>query len=75
MTGSHAASARLAREWHDVDMMNDKALAMKARELGIDILIDLGGYGDCGADGRLRVSSGAGADEMGRHAEPQLRPC
>jgi protein O-GlcNAc transferase len=36
----------LAREWHDTDMMNDKALAIKARELGIDILIDLGGYGE-----------------------------
>ena len=36
----------VAREWHDVDTMNDKALAVKARELGIDILIDLGGYGD-----------------------------
>ena len=36
----------LAREWHDVDALNDKALAAKARELGIDILIDLGGYGD-----------------------------
>ncbi len=36
----------LAREWHDVDMIDDKQLAMKARELGIDILIDLGGYGD-----------------------------
>jgi protein O-GlcNAc transferase len=36
----------LAREWHDVDTMTDKALVLKARELGIDILIDLGGYGD-----------------------------
>jgi protein O-GlcNAc transferase len=36
----------VAREWHDVDAMNDKALALKAREFGIDILIDLGGYGD-----------------------------
>ena len=27
-------------------MMDDKQLAMKVRELGIDILIDLGGYGD-----------------------------
>ena len=48
--GSHDWMARrfraLAREWHDVDMMNDKALAIKARELGIDILIDLGGYGE-----------------------------
>ena len=48
--GTHDWIARrfrsLAREWHDVDTMDDKALAMKARELGIDILIDLGGYGD-----------------------------
>jgi protein O-GlcNAc transferase len=36
----------LSREWHDVDMMHDKALAMKARDLGVDILIDLGGYGE-----------------------------
>ena len=36
----------VARQWLDVDALNDKALAMKARELGIDILIDLGGYGD-----------------------------
>jgi protein O-GlcNAc transferase len=36
----------VAREWHDVDTMSDKALVVKARELGIDILIDLGGYGD-----------------------------
>ena len=38
----------LAREWHDVDALNDKALAVKARELGIDILIDFGGYGEAG---------------------------
>ncbi len=38
----------LAREWHDVDTLNDAALAARARELGIDILIDLGGYGDAG---------------------------
>ena len=36
----------LAREWHDVDTLSDTALAAKARALGIDILIDLGGYGD-----------------------------
>ncbi len=36
----------VAREWHDVDQLDDRALALKARELGIDILIDLGGYGD-----------------------------
>ncbi len=36
----------LAREWHDVDTLSDPALAEKARALGIDILIDLGGYGD-----------------------------
>jgi predicted O-linked N-acetylglucosamine transferase (SPINDLY family) len=38
----------LAREWHDVDTLSDPALAEKARALGIDILIDLGGYGDSG---------------------------
>ena len=36
----------IAGDWHDIDRLDDKALAMKARELGIDILIDLGGYGD-----------------------------
>jgi predicted O-linked N-acetylglucosamine transferase (SPINDLY family) len=38
----------LAREWHDVDTLTDPALAAKARALEIDILIDLGGYGDAG---------------------------
>ncbi len=38
----------VAREWHDIDALNDPALAAKARSLGIDILIDLGGYGDAG---------------------------
>ena len=38
----------LARDWHDVDALSDPALAAKARALGIDILIDLGGYGDSG---------------------------
>jgi protein O-GlcNAc transferase len=38
----------LARDWHDVDALSDPALAAKARALGIDILIDLGGYGDAG---------------------------
>ena len=36
----------LASQWHDVDTLTDPALTAKARELGIDILIDLGGYGD-----------------------------
>jgi predicted O-linked N-acetylglucosamine transferase (SPINDLY family) len=48
--GAHDLFARrfrtVAREWHDVDSVNDVALAEKARALGIDILIDLGGYGD-----------------------------
>jgi predicted O-linked N-acetylglucosamine transferase (SPINDLY family) len=48
--GSHDWIAQrfraLAREWHDVDTLDDRALAMHARALGIDILIDLGGYGD-----------------------------
>jgi predicted O-linked N-acetylglucosamine transferase (SPINDLY family) len=46
--GTHDWIARrfrsLAREWHDVDMIDDKQLAMKARELGIDILIDRQGH-------------------------------
>jgi predicted O-linked N-acetylglucosamine transferase (SPINDLY family) len=50
--GAHDWIARrfriLAREWHDVDALSDLALAAKARALGIDILIDLGGYGDAG---------------------------
>ena len=36
----------LAREWHDVDTLGDAALAAKAHALGIDVLIDLGGYGE-----------------------------
>ena len=36
----------LAHKWVDVDMIDDSALAMKARELRVDILIELGGYGD-----------------------------
>jgi protein O-GlcNAc transferase len=35
-----------AREWIEVDGLNDAALTAAAREQGIDILIDLGGYGD-----------------------------
>jgi predicted O-linked N-acetylglucosamine transferase (SPINDLY family) len=38
----------LAREWHDIDALSDPALAAKGRALGIDVLIDLGGYGDAG---------------------------
>jgi predicted O-linked N-acetylglucosamine transferase (SPINDLY family) len=36
----------VAYEWYDTDQLDDEALALKARNLGIDILIDLGGYGD-----------------------------
>jgi protein O-GlcNAc transferase len=35
-----------SREWIDVDTLNDLALTELAREKDIDILIDLGGYGD-----------------------------
>lgn len=35
-----------ARDWIDIDTLDDVALATRARELGIDVLIDLGGYGD-----------------------------
>jgi predicted O-linked N-acetylglucosamine transferase (SPINDLY family) len=36
----------IAAEWHDVAALDDAALARRARTLGIDILIDLGGYGE-----------------------------
>jgi predicted O-linked N-acetylglucosamine transferase (SPINDLY family) len=35
-----------ARSWEIVSTLDDDALARRARELGIDILIELGGYGD-----------------------------
>ena len=35
-----------ARDWIEVDSLNDAALTSLAREQGIDILIDLGGHGD-----------------------------
>jgi protein O-GlcNAc transferase len=38
----------MSEEWIDTDGLDDPALAAKAREVGIDILIDLGGYGDAG---------------------------
>jgi protein O-GlcNAc transferase len=52
---SHASKDPMARrfraiaaEWHDVSQQDDAALARLARERGIDLLIDLGGYGDAG---------------------------
>jgi predicted O-linked N-acetylglucosamine transferase (SPINDLY family) len=35
-----------AREWIEIDSLADVALASCARDRGIDVLIDLGGYGD-----------------------------
>jgi protein O-GlcNAc transferase len=35
-----------ARSWEIVSALDDDALARRARELGVDILIDLGGHGD-----------------------------
>jgi predicted O-linked N-acetylglucosamine transferase (SPINDLY family) len=35
-----------ARDWIEIDRLDDTALTTLAREQGIDILIDLGGYGD-----------------------------
>jgi protein O-GlcNAc transferase len=35
-----------ARQWVEIDGLNDAALVATARQHGIDILIDLGGYGD-----------------------------
>ncbi len=36
----------LACDWVDISTLNDQAVALRARECGIDILIDLGGYGE-----------------------------
>jgi protein O-GlcNAc transferase len=36
----------VAHEWIEIDGVNDPSLTALARERGIDILIDLGGYGD-----------------------------
>jgi predicted O-linked N-acetylglucosamine transferase (SPINDLY family) len=38
----------IAGEWHNVDTIDDAAVAALGRSLGIDVLIDLGGYGDAG---------------------------
>ena len=66
----HAA----AHAWIEVDGLSDAALTAVAREQGIDILIDLGGYGDAAPHAGLRQPVGTGADQMGRHAGAQLRP-
>jgi protein O-GlcNAc transferase len=36
----------IAKAWLEIDTINDTALTALARQQGIDILIDLGGYGD-----------------------------
>ncbi len=36
----------LAESWHAIGGLDDRAVASLARELSVDILIDLGGYGD-----------------------------
>ncbi len=36
----------VARSWENVGLLDDAALAQRTRDLGIDILIDLGGHGD-----------------------------
>jgi protein O-GlcNAc transferase len=38
----------IASAWHATDGLDDAALCQFTRRLGIDILIDLGGYGDTG---------------------------
>jgi predicted O-linked N-acetylglucosamine transferase (SPINDLY family) len=38
----------LASGWHEVSGLDDPALAAFARELSIDVLIELGGYGEAG---------------------------
>ena len=50
----HTAGDWIARrfqactEWHSIEGMDDEAVARHARALDLDILIDLGGYGDHG---------------------------
>ncbi len=51
----NAASDTIARRfraiaagWHEIDLLDDPALARLAREQQIDVLVDLGGYGDSG---------------------------
>ena len=49
--GSDPIAARfraLARDWIDTDGLSDIAVAHRAREAGVDVLVDLGGYGDSG---------------------------
>lgn len=41
----------IARDWCDVSAVDNRALAELARARGIDILIDLGGYGEAGRMG------------------------
>lgn len=36
----------IARDWIEIDTLSDEALAHLARAQGVDVLIDLGGYGD-----------------------------
>lgn len=38
----------IARQWIDVGSLSDAALSETARQHGIDVLIELGGYGDSG---------------------------
>ena len=38
----------IASDWRDIDAIDDAGVAALARSLGIDVLIDLGGYGDAG---------------------------
>jgi len=38
----------IAGDWHNVDTISDADLAALGRSRGIDVLIDLGGYGDAG---------------------------
>ena len=66
---------RLARDWHDVDRpratRRSRLKARAARHRHSDRSRRLRRRG---AHACLRLPPGAGAGEMGRHAEPQLRP-
>ena len=36
----------IMQQWDDISTLNDEAVSRRARECGVDILIDLGGYGE-----------------------------
>ena len=65
----------IAPEWHDISALDDPSLAALCRDSGIDILVDLGGFGDAGRITAFTLSGRTRADQMGRHADPRRPAC